>query len=93
MLEYQRVPQEAAREVPGRKPPQTWPAAGVLEYRGVWMRYRDGLPPVLKVRGAARLASSCCCGCFHVPVEHAQREHTPVAQAVARECEAVASEI
>lgn len=49
MLEYQRVPQEAAREVPGRKPPPAWPAAGELEYRDVWMRYRDGLPPVLKV--------------------------------------------
>jgi len=50
MLEYQRVPQEREREVPDRKPPPEWPSAGVVEYRGVWMRYRDGLPPVLKAR-------------------------------------------
>ena len=56
MLEYQRVPQEREREVPGRKPPPEWPTAGVVEYRAVWMRYRDGLPPVLKARRAPRLS-------------------------------------
>jgi hypothetical protein len=76
MLEYQRVPQEREREVPDRKPPPEWPSAGVVEYRSVWMRYRDGLPPVLKTRRgrgwvrwegvglcrAARAASpSACC--------------------------------
>lgn len=49
MLEYQRVPQERAREVPEHKPPPEWPSEGVVEYRDVWLRYREGLPPVLKV--------------------------------------------
>lgn len=49
MLEYQRVPQECAREVPEHKPPPEWPSEGVVEYRDVWLRYREGLPPVLKV--------------------------------------------
>ena len=49
MLEYQRVPQERAREVPEHKPPPEWPSEGVVEYRDVWLRYRERLPPVLKV--------------------------------------------
>ena len=49
LLEYQRVPQERPREVPEHKPPPEWPSEGVVEYRDVWLRYREGLPPVLKV--------------------------------------------
>ena len=54
MLEYQRVPQESAREVPEHKPPPEWPGEGVVEYRDVWLRYREGLPPVLKVCDGSR---------------------------------------
>ena len=50
MLQFQRVPQEKQREIPDRKPPPEWPMQGVVEFRDVWMRYREGLPPVLKAR-------------------------------------------
>ena len=50
ILEFHKLPQEAPQEVEDRSPPPAWPAKGVIRYQDVWMRYRDGLDPVLKVQ-------------------------------------------
>ncbi len=50
ILEYHQLPQEKAREIPDKSPAPAWPTEGVIQYRDVWMRYREGLDPVLKVR-------------------------------------------
>ncbi|TFK93972.1 ABC protein [Polyporus arcularius HHB13444] len=51
MLEYSRqeqLPQEAPHEIPDHKPPADWPVEGAIEFKDVVMRYRAGLPFVLK---------------------------------------------
>lgn len=51
VLEYsreERIPQEAPHEVAEHKPPLEWPAEGAIEFKDVIMRYRSGLPFVLK---------------------------------------------
>ena len=42
------VAPEAPAEVPAADPPADWPTAGALEFRDVKLRYRPGLPLVLK---------------------------------------------
>jgi hypothetical protein len=41
-------PTEAAWVIEGHRPDPLWPQTGILEYADVHMRYRDGLPDVLK---------------------------------------------
>ncbi len=51
VLEYSRqeqLPQEAPHEIPDHKPPADWPVEGAIEFKDVVMRYRAGLPFVLK---------------------------------------------
>ncbi|TBU32613.1 P-loop containing nucleoside triphosphate hydrolase protein [Dichomitus squalens] len=51
ILQYSRddvIPQEAPHEIPDHKPPPEWPAKGAIEFDQVVMRYRAGLPFVLK---------------------------------------------
>ncbi len=50
ILEYHQLPQEKAREIVDKSPPPAWPTEGVIQYQDVWMRYREGLDPVLKVQ-------------------------------------------
>ena len=45
--EYSHIPQEAAPVVPGSTP-RDWPQRGELAFEDVRMRYRPGLPLVLK---------------------------------------------
>ncbi|KAH9856552.1 ABC protein [Lenzites betulinus] len=50
ILEYSRddkIPQEAPHEV-AEKPAPEWPSKGAVEFKDVLMRYREGLPLVLK---------------------------------------------
>lgn len=68
MLQFQRVPQEKQREIPDRKPPPEWPTQGVVEFRDVWMRYREGLPPVLKARFTASYDWGRCDACVEFRV-------------------------
>ncbi|MES1913890.1 MAG: hypothetical protein MHM6MM_006037 [Cercozoa sp. M6MM] len=42
------VPSEAPLVVEGNRPPATWPSTGAIELQQVEMRYREGLPLVLK---------------------------------------------
>lgn len=46
--EYTVMAQEAAHYVPAADPPRAWPSIGALSFRNVSMRYREGLPLVLK---------------------------------------------
>ena len=47
--EYQAgLPQEAAWALPTDPTPHTWPAAGAVAVQGLQLRYRPGLPLVLK---------------------------------------------
>ncbi|CAM9253787.1 unnamed protein product, partial [Hapterophycus canaliculatus] len=61
VLGYCRVPQEASLEsTPGCKPKDDWPATGDIEVRGMSMRYRENLPPVLRgltlsIKGGSRV--------------------------------------
>ncbi|KAI9000636.1 P-loop containing nucleoside triphosphate hydrolase protein [Trametes punicea] len=51
IVQYSRqdqIPQEAPHEVPANKPPPEWPSHGSIEFKDVVMRYRPGLPFVLK---------------------------------------------
>ncbi|KZT00765.1 ABC protein [Laetiporus sulphureus 93-53] len=55
-----RVEQEAPHEIADRKPPAEWPARGAIEFKDVTMRYRPGLPLVLKglslsIRGGEKI--------------------------------------
>ena len=43
-----RIEQEAPHEIKDKKPPKEWPASGAIEFKDVVMRYRPGLPFVLK---------------------------------------------
>ena len=50
-MEYSRkksLPQEEPHEIPDKKPVQDWPSRGSIEFKEVVMRYRPGLPFVLK---------------------------------------------
>lgn len=42
------VEQEAAHEIPEKKPASSWPAEGRLELKNVFLSYRPELPAVLK---------------------------------------------
>ena len=49
VLEYTQLPSEAALESPAdRKPPSSWPAAGLITARNVCLRYSRDAPLVLK---------------------------------------------
>ncbi|PCH42435.1 nucleoside triphosphate hydrolase protein [Wolfiporia cocos MD-104 SS10] len=51
VIEYSRkgrIEQEASHEIPDRKPLPEWPSQGAIEFKNVGMRYRAGLPLVLK---------------------------------------------
>ncbi|KAH9929982.1 P-loop containing nucleoside triphosphate hydrolase protein [Fomitopsis serialis] len=51
VVEYSRgdrIEQEAPHEIKDRKPPKEWPDRGAIEFKDVVMRYRPGLPFVLK---------------------------------------------
>lgn len=51
LVQYSRgdiTDQEAPHELPERKPAPGWPAKGALDFNSVVMRYRSGLPFVLK---------------------------------------------
>ena len=51
VLEYSdsdRLPQESPHEIAETKPAPEWPAKGAIEFKDVEMRYRPGLPLVLK---------------------------------------------
>ncbi|EMD34176.1 CsMn25 [Gelatoporia subvermispora B] len=51
VVQYSRgdqVEQEAAQEIEDHKPPAEWPDQGAIEFKDVVMRYRRGLPVVLK---------------------------------------------
>ena len=51
MLEYSRsdrLPQERPHEIAATKPSPEWPTEGAIEFKDVVMRYRPGLPLVLK---------------------------------------------
>jgi hypothetical protein len=42
------VEQEAPHQIPGINLPASWPEQGGIELKDVILRYREGLPPVLK---------------------------------------------
>lgn len=48
VLEYARLPSEAAEIIPGRRPPVAWPAKGEVAFKNYSTRYREGLDLVLK---------------------------------------------
>ena len=51
MLEYsreERLPQEKPHEISATKPVPQWPDKGAIEFKDVTMRYRPGLPLVLR---------------------------------------------
>ncbi|RCI15841.1 hypothetical protein L249_2959 [Ophiocordyceps polyrhachis-furcata BCC 54312] len=48
VLEYARLPSEAAEIIPGKRPPVAWPAKGEVDFRNYSTRYREGLDLVLK---------------------------------------------
>ncbi|TFY67781.1 hypothetical protein EVJ58_g1400 [Rhodofomes roseus] len=51
VIEYSRgdrIEHEAPHEIKDHKPPKEWPARGAIEFKDVVMRYRAGLPFVLK---------------------------------------------
>ncbi|KAJ3504979.1 hypothetical protein NLJ89_g7659 [Agrocybe chaxingu] len=41
------IEQEAASEISENRPPPEWPTAGAIEFKGISLRYRPGLPNVL----------------------------------------------
>ena len=46
--EYAAMPTEGPAHLPDRDPPISWPSRGAITFDRVCMRYRDGLPFVLK---------------------------------------------
>lgn len=46
--EYTEIPTEAAWEIKDKKPDQSWPDKGCVEFRDYGVRYREGLDLVLK---------------------------------------------
>lgn len=54
------VKREAPHEIPEKKPVATWPERGDIEFNNVFMKYREGLPNVLRgislsVRGGEKI--------------------------------------
>ncbi|KAH6791430.1 multidrug resistance-associated protein 13, partial [Perilla frutescens var. frutescens] len=45
---YIDLPSEAPDVIEGNRPPPGWPASGLVKFEDVSMRYRPGLPPVLR---------------------------------------------
>lgn len=45
---YIDLPSEAPDVIEGSRPPPGWPASGLVRFEDVSLRYRPGLPPVLK---------------------------------------------
>ncbi|KAL8468613.1 hypothetical protein ACS0TY_031708 [Phlomoides rotata] len=45
---YVDLPSEAPDVVEGNRPPPGWPDAGSVKFEDVYLRYRPGLPPVLR---------------------------------------------
>ena len=43
-----KIEQEAAHEIPGHRPPVSWPAQGEIVLKDVVLKYRPELPSVLK---------------------------------------------
>lgn len=49
IVEYiHACPSEAPRKIKGSRPPKTWPSQGKIEFATTTMRYRPGLPLVLR---------------------------------------------
>jgi hypothetical protein len=48
IIEYLELEQEAPEEIPETKPPAEWPTQGAVRFRNFGVRYRDGLPLVLR---------------------------------------------
>ncbi|KAJ3194117.1 hypothetical protein HK101_003453 [Irineochytrium annulatum] len=48
MISFDSLPQEASSQVKATEPPPGWPDKGKIEIKSLEMRYRDGLPLVLK---------------------------------------------
>lgn len=49
IIEYTtRHEPEAPAVIDGNRPPQDWPQRGCIDFQGLVVRYRPGLPPVLK---------------------------------------------
>lgn len=44
----EQIPQEAEHEIPDKKPDESWPQEGAIEFDKIQMSYRPGLPNVLK---------------------------------------------
>ncbi|KAJ3876293.1 ABC transporter [Lentinula edodes] len=44
----EEIEQEAAHELPDKRPPSPWPSQGHVEFKDVILKYRPELPPVLK---------------------------------------------
>ncbi len=42
------IEQEAPHQAPDHRPPPEWPATGTIEIQNISLRYRPGLPIVLK---------------------------------------------
>ena len=63
LVQYSRgdmTEQEAPHDIPDRKPAPEWPANGAIDFQDVKMRYRPGLPFVLKgfsmsIRGGEKI--------------------------------------
>ncbi|KAJ3775268.1 ABC transporter [Lentinula raphanica] len=56
----EEIEQEAAHELPDKKPPSPWPSQGHVKFDNVVLKYRPELPPVLKgismdVRGGEKI--------------------------------------
>ena len=50
IMAYTKLTPEAPHRIPGKEAPPEWPHSGALSYKGVTMKYRPELEPVLKVR-------------------------------------------
>jgi len=48
VLSYTKLATEAAPIVPENRPPEDWPARGIIEFKDVQLRYREGLDLVLR---------------------------------------------
>lgn len=49
IMAYCKLTPEAPHRIPGKEAPPEWPHSGALSYKGVTMKYREELEPVLKV--------------------------------------------
>lgn len=48
VLHYVELPSEGSESEPAMEPSSNWPAAGEISFRDVKLKYREGLPLVLK---------------------------------------------